>query len=196
MNIPPNRAPLKITFIHGFRVKDRGERTIDRLAKHFKMVFPNATIDTDSADYGRIGLLLANYFWRKPVKRIAETLKTADIVVTHSNGAHFCMRALAKINNENIIIIHYSPALNRNWPFKEKFKNCIVFHSPTDKVVGFASWVIFSAWGNMGKWGPTTKDKRVIALQPKFAKGHSGWFSSSRIKKVFSLTYKTLGRLL
>jgi hypothetical protein len=179
---------MKIVLIHGFNVKDKGKGTIDRLEKHLKKEFPLATIDKDSGDYGWIGLFVANwlYSFTNIIPRIAIALNDADIVITHSNGSHFCMKALRMIRNSDIKIVHFSPALNSRWKFKERFRSCVVFHTYFDKTVNWAKWVPFSSWGNMGKVGALTDDMRVKNVNSdKSIKNHSGWFLEHKIKKVY-----------
>ena len=182
---------MKIVLIHGFNVRDKGKGSVDRLEPFLLDAFPGCTIDKDSADYGWVGLFIANWFWRftKIIDRIAEALKDADIVITHSNGAHFCMRALAKIHNPKIKIVHYSPALNKKWKFKQAFERCLVFHTRKDWIVNISKVIPFSAWGNMGKQGATTKDARVANIDCSEAiESHSGWSDDENISKIFEIT--------
>ena len=53
-------------------------------------------------------LLKTNYlYWvGNTIERIANTLKDADLVICHSNGANYCMKALRKICNKDIKMMH------------------------------------------------------------------------------------------
>ena len=179
---------MKIVLIHGFNVKDKGKGTIDKLEPFLKKEFPFANIDKDSSDYGWIGLFIANwlYGFTNIIPRIAAVLNEADVVITHSNGAHFCMKALRLIKNRDLKIIHFSPALNSRWKFKESFKSCHVFHTHYDKTVTWSKYVPFSSWGNMGNVGALTDDLRVNNINSdRTIKNHSGWFLDHKIEKVF-----------
>jgi len=157
-------------------------------------------IDKDDADYGGIKIIIynffiANYFYRftNIIPRIARALEDADMVFTHSNGAHFCMKALKLIKNHKIKIVHYSPALNAKWKFNERFCSCFVFHTDFDKTVNFARWIPFSSWGNMGNVGSKAHDMRVYNIDSSnYIKSHSAWFYRWNISKVFKETIQNL----
>lgn len=186
---------MKIVLIHGFNVRDKGKGTIDKLEPLIRKEFPLAQIDKDSADYGWIGLFVANWLYpfTNIIQRLAVALKDADIVVTHSNGSHFCMRALKLIKNKDILIIHISPALNSNWKFKEIFKSCYVYHTEYDKAVNWARFVPFSGWGNMGNVGALSDD---IRLHNKHLKvritDHSNWFKPWKKVKLCNSVFKVI----
>ena len=186
---------MKIVLIHGFNVRDKGKGTIDKLEPLFKKEFPLAKIDKDSADYGWIGLFVANWLYpfTNIIPRIASALNDADIVVTHSNGSHFCMKALKLIKNKDILVIHISPALNNNWKFKETFKSCYVYHTEHDKTVWWAKWLPRSSWGDMGKIGALADDKRVHNkhLETPIT-DHSNWFRPWKKVKLCKSIFKVI----
>ena len=178
---------MKIVLLHGFNVRDGGKGSIDKLEPFLKKEFPDAIIDKDSADYGRSLLLKTNYlYWvGNTIERIANTLKDADLVICHSNGANYCMKALRKICNKDIKIVFLSPALNAHHDFNESFNECLVMHSKSDRVVSLAKYIPFSSWGNQGKVGTTINDKRITNLDhTKIINHHSGWFSDKHIQRV------------
>lgn len=187
---------MKIVLIHGFNVSDKGKGTVDKLEPLLREQYPDCTIDKDSADYGWIGLFIANwlYVFTNIIKRIAEALKDADMVITHSNGAHFCMKALKRIHNPNLKIVHYSPALNSKWKFNQAFDRCLIFHTRHDKPVKWAKYVPFSDWGDMGRNGAESDDWRVgNADTSDVIKTHSGYFKKDKIDKIFEIQTELLG---
>ena len=178
---------MKIVELHGFNVKDKGVGSIGRLRKPLLKAFPDAQYDADNADYGRDLLLRANYlYWiGDTIDRITNTLKDADLVICHSNGANYCMKALRKYCNKDIKIVFMSPALNRSHAFNESFKECLVMHSEDDRVVSLAKYIPFSSWGDMGKVGAYTDDYRVKNMSHKgIIKHHSDWFIDKHIASV------------
>ena len=178
---------MKIVLIHGFNVRDGGKGSIDKLKPFLQDAFPVAEIDTDQADYGWHFLIRANFLsWMgSTIDRIANALKDADLVICHSNGANYCMKALLKICNKKIKVCMLSPALNRKYPFNESFNKCLVMHSQDDKTVSLAKYVPFSRWGDMGKVGAYTDDMRVKNMPHKdYILHHSDWFVKSCIEQV------------
>lgn len=179
---------MKIVLIHGFNVKDNGAGSVDKLKPYLQARFPKAFIDTDSADYGWHFLLKVHFFYMfgKTIKRIAEALKDADVVITHSNGANYCMKALKRINNMDLKIIHLSPALDKGYRFNwRKFDVAHIFHTLKDKTVRISKYIPFSPWGNMGQVG--AKSRLVSVLNHDWTKhinGHSDWFKDQHIEKV------------
>ena len=179
--------PIKIVELHGFNVRDKGVGSIGKLRPYLLEIFPNAIYDADSADYGWDFLLKANYlYWTgNTIDRIANALKDADLVICHSNGANYCMKALSRIHNPKLKIVFLSPALNRDYKFNETFQKCLVMYSQDDKTVYWAKWVPLSRWGDMGKVGPTWPDFRLLKRNlSKEIMHHSDWFIKKHIQRV------------
>ena len=154
---------LKIVLIHGLNVWDGGKGSIDLLKPLLYGLEPGTVVDATSADYGWQELFRVSYFWwvGDTIPKIARALEDADIVITHSNGANYCMKALRLINNPKLKIIHLSPALNKNYKFKEVFQSCDILYSRSDRIVWLAALIPFSRLGKMGNVGATTRDMRV-----------------------------------
>lgn len=189
---------LKIVIVHGFNVKDGGKGSIDRLAPWLRQKYPRANIDTDSADYGWHGLLKVRFFWRTAVKRIAATLHDADIVITHSNGANYTMKAIRKhVRNEKLHVVHISPALNRKQRLERLvFRKMDTFHSDGDFWVKVGGWLPFHPWGPAGASGIISDDPRHNNW-PLKDPSHSGWFGELSIRcfceeKLFPVIDKNL----
>lgn len=177
-----HEAPIKIVLVHGFNVFDGGKLSIDVLIPYLRQQFPNCFIDKDEADY-KHGLIKVRFFSKSAVKRIAKAIQNADIVITHSNGANYTMRALKLLKKENkenpgLHIIHISPALNRKQKlYKYKFRKISVLYSKSDKVVWLSKWLPFHSWGNAGQKGLITNDERYTGYE--FTRTyHSGWFGT------------------
>lgn len=188
---------LRIVLIHGFNVRDNGAGSIDQLVPHLLDLFgpENVDIDKDSADYGWDFLLKVHFFYvfGDTIPRIAAALEDADVVITHSNGANYCMKALKRIRNERIHLIHISPALNKGWKFRETFRRCDVIHSRNDRIVYLAKWIPFSPWGNMGQVGPTTDDPRVFGQDlTRVADDHSDWFKPVKARSTSMRIHKLI----
>ena len=179
---------MNIVLIHGFNVKDNGAGSVDRLKPHLQVMFPDAEIDTDTADYGWDWLFKVHFFYMfgDIIKRIAQALKTADVVITHSNGANYCMKALKRIRNKNLKVIHLSPALDRSYKFKKRvFGKAHIFHTLKDKVVGVSKYIPFSPWGDMGQVGSSSSLPHVVNHDwTKTINGHSDWFKDEHVAEV------------
>jgi hypothetical protein len=186
---------IKIVLIHGFNVRDNGAGSIDQLEPHLRDLFghENVIIDKDSADYGWDFLLKVHFFYvfGDTIQRIAMALSDADVAITHSNGANYCMKALRKINNYWIHLIHISPALNKKWKFRETFRRCDVIYSRNDRIVYLAKFIPFSPWGNMGQVGPKTDDPRVFGQDlTRVADDHSDWFKPVKSRSTAMRIHK------
>lgn len=174
---------LKIVIVHGFNVKDGGKGSIDRLKPYLMANYPGVLVDIDNADYGHHGLIKVRFFSGKAVRRIASTLHDADIVITHSNGANYTMKALKKfVLNPTLHVIHISPALNRKQKLgKLLFRKMDTFHSDGDWIVTLAGWLPFHAWGPAGAKGIITDDVRHHNHHLKDPQ-HSSWFGELSIR--------------
>jgi len=184
--------PIIFVLIHGLFDQSAGDNNVSKLKPIILKYFPNAVIDEDSADYGWMGAFRASWFyWATDIiPRISKALKITEqkkVVIAHSNGANFCMKALSKISNPEITCFFLSPALNARYKFKEEFKSCNVLYSRTDSVVLLAKLVLFSRMGAMGRYGPLTKDKRVFKadLRDHGIKDHSDYFKPDNHEAAF-----------
>ena len=170
---------MKIVELHGFNVKDKGKGSIGLLREPLLKEFPEAQYDADGADYGRTLLIKTNYlYWiGNTIDRITNALKDADLIICHSNGANYCMKALRRYCNKKAKIVFMSPALNKHHAFNESFDKCLVMHTKDDRIVSLAKYLPFSSWGIMGKVGATTTDPRVSNIDHTGTiKKHSDWF--------------------
>lgn len=166
------RKRIKLVEIHGFNVSDGGVGTIGAFTVHLAALLRkmghDVVIDADNADYGRHLLLRANYFYwfGDTIERIAGALEHDDrfdltIMVAHSNGCNYGMKALKKIKNPNLGIIFLSAALNRTYKFKQEFAWLANFHTFKDKIVGLSRRMPLSSWGDAGQVGLRNTSDRV-----------------------------------
>lgn len=171
----------KVVLVHGFNVRDGGKRSIDTLAPLIKR--SGYEVDVDEADYGFFNLLMvriASLRARKGViSRLAKAFETADIIITHSNGANFTTKALEMLDKKftgSKLVIHISPALNRDTKIPNAVLHQLVLHTHHDKAVIIASLLLFHPWGSMGAFGYNGKDPRNTNCRNHDVKGHSAWF--------------------
>lgn len=180
---------IKVVFVHGFNVRDKGRKTIDALLPYFRKMYPNAFLDKDNADYGWHGLIKVRFHHKPAVKRIAKAISNADIVVTHSNGANYTHQALELLKSKGIStdklhIIHFSPALNRKQKLEKlSFKRLDLFASEGDKIVWLAKLLFLHPWGNAGQKGFITTDERYHQHQ-YYKTGHSAWLKEGTLRDL------------
>ena len=80
------------------------------------------------------------------------------------------------IENHDLHIIHFSPAMNRKQALhKLAFKRIDVFASKTDMTVYLAKLLFRHPWGNAGQKGFISNDDRYW-LHGFTGVGHSAWF--------------------
>ena len=169
--------------IHGFNVKDGGARTVDRLAPY--LIKAGYEVDKDEADYGNYSLLAVRFRKHSAVRRIVEALKTADVVISHSNGGNYEDKALKALEHHDrrYRIIRISPALNSKQRVPENVAKGWVFFTKTDKWVWLSGLLRFHSWGRMGQKGYQGDDRRISNRDySDVIKGHSDWFSDENIQ--------------
>lgn len=189
---------MKVVLVHGFNVKDRGARSIDKLAPYLQTL--GHECDTDSeADYG-YWTLLSMYTWkRKGVReRLARAFADADVIVTHSNGANFATQALNMMDDSRPrVLIHFSPALERKTPVPRNVKHEVVFHSKRDGVVRFlAPLAPFLPWGSAGAHGKKVDGPVTNVDETPYIPSHSAWFkdhnASHYARRVHGLAWRLI----
>ncbi len=182
----------KFYLIHGLFDKTAGKRNVETLIPELKRQFPDAEFEIDECDYGWMGAFKASWFyWTTDIiPRISKALEHEEgiqkIVIAHSNGCNFTMKALSKIINPHIRLFFLSPALNAKYKFKEYFKKCNVFYSSTDSIVWLAKLLIGSRLGAMGRYGAKSNDCRVHSknLHDIGIRDHSDYFLKWKHKKI------------
>lgn len=176
---------MKACLVHGFNVKDAGAGTVDVLAS--RLLRENIAVDVDEADYGYFGLM--DIRWRSGNKRrrvlhrLANAFAKADLIITHSNGAHFSTLAMEMLDESDVdrlLVVHISPALNRKTEPPAVVKRQLVLHTPHDKAVRISSYLLRHPWGRMGAYGYSGSSPKVRNEKHEEVKGHSDWFKVER----------------
>jgi len=181
---------MKFVLVHGFNVKDGGKHTVDRLAPY--IITAGHEVDLDEGDYGFFNIWMVRLFktWKKNrvLFRLADAFKSADVIITHSNGANFTTQALdllpAKYNNK-IRVIHISPALDKKTEIPQAVKHQLVLYTPNDFWVKLSSYLLFHPWGRMGAVGYQGHDNRNYNVEVPAVKAHSDWFKVEHVARTW-----------
>jgi len=178
---------MKAVLVHGFNVRDGGERTVDRLAPYVQEA--GWIVSTDEADYGYFSLwmirLVKSWLRSRVLYRLAKACESADLIITHSNGANFVTQALDMLGpefNNTKLVVHISPALNRSTPIPNAVKAQLVMHTPHDFWVKLSALLPLHPWGSMGAYGYSGPDNRNRNEKFHDIKEHSAWFSPEKVK--------------
>lgn len=178
---------MKMVLVHGFNVKDGGARTVDRLVPYADT--HGYVIDQDEGDYGFFNLFMIRLrksrIRKRVLYRLAKAFETADVIVTHSNGAHFTTEALdllPPVYNNTKTVIHISPALNSNTDIPEAVKAQLVLYTPHDGWVKLASYIPLHPWGRMGARGYTGPSNKNRNLMDASIRKHSNWFTPTHVR--------------
>ena len=176
---------MKLVLVHGFNVKDKGKRTVDRLAVFAEKKF---LVDTDAGDYGYFNLwmirLVKSYLRSRVLYKLAAAFEKADVIITHSNGANFTTKALDMLGSEHNntkLVIHISPAMNSKTAIPQAVKAQLVLHTRHDFWVKLSSYIPFHPWGRMGARGYKGDDNRNINISNDKVKAHSDWFKVEHV---------------
>jgi hypothetical protein len=182
---------MKVVLIHGFNVKDGGAKTVDRLAPYLEQY--GYQVDKDEADYGYLSLFAVRLKKHKAILRIVKAMRTADVVIAHSNGANYVLKALKFITENKIRVVFLSPAANRKAKFAESASRVDVFYSRTDFWVWLSGFLLFHPWGRMGQRGPKTNDPRVFAHNySDMVRDHSDWFDDAHVSETTRAIFTVL----
>ena len=173
---------MKIVLVHGFNVKDGGRNTVDKLIPFIRSA--GHVVDKDEGDYGFFNIwmirLFKSYLKSRVLYRLARAFETADVIITHSNGAHFTTQALdmmgAEYNNTKVVI-HISPALNAKTPIPNAVKGMRILYTKHDFWVKLSSFIPWHPWGRMGAVGYKGKDNKGSSVSNHAVKKHSNWFT-------------------
>lgn len=175
---------MRFVLVHGFNVRDGGERSIDQLAGPLRDA--GHEVDTDEADYGYFGLLGVRFFRGKRRQRVIERLvgafEKADCIITHSNGANFTQQAAAHMTmSSGLHVVHLSPALNMDTEPAPAIERQLVYHTMRDGWVRISRILPWHPWGAMGAYGYQGDDPRVRNRARPDVRGHSDWFRDEHV---------------
>lgn len=169
--------------LHGFNVRDEGERTVGRLAPYFE----RSGFAVKRPRYGWRGLLGVRLLNETFATIIADMAEPGDIVVGHSNGCAIAAQA-ADIGAPFGQMVLINPALDSDRRFPRHVGRIHVWHSPSDSPVSLAKLLPWHAWGDMGAVGYRGPyDPRVTSYNKEngyevSSGGHSDVFSAEKIK--------------
>ncbi len=175
-----------LVLVHGFRVRDGGARTVDRLASG--LFQRGYQVDKDDADYGWHGLIRVRLFHYSAVERIAAALVDADVIIDHSNGRNYSDQAIWLAAESQPEQRWHVISISGAWGNNEAIHPCIsrmdVLHTHNDRAVKVARWLRFNhPWGNIGAVGYRGADPRVHNHDYTYrVSGHSNWFEGNNIE--------------
>lgn len=172
---------------HGYNVRDGGASSIDRIIPALKLL-GYEVIETNR---GWRGLLDVRFNSRKRVEKLAALIRQGDLLIGHSDGCNLINRAtqhLSGLGGGRVNVIYFNPALDVDTPLAGVVDRALVFHTPSDWLVGLASLLWFHDWGSMGRDGFTPRtaledDPRYLSVAYEqigiHRPGHSGVFKQS-----------------
>lgn len=142
---------MLVHLIHGFNVRDGGNRSIGTLRDHFvdlgRVVMQR---------YGWVGLLRLRRRNERAARMILPWIEEGDILVGHSNGCLICWQ-LVQAGAKPSMVICIQPALRRDtqWPEDIPVLCC---HSPHDWIVELGRiwgrfWSVANPWRQRHGWG-------------------------------------------
>ncbi len=186
---------MKYVLIHGFRLRDGGTKTIDRLVPF--ILEAGDTVDKDEADYGYWSLWKIIMYNGKAsadvLERIARAVEGADVVIGHSNGVNFGIQALnilPKALRKTKIAVWISGAVNAKTEVPDAVKAQLVLHTPHDIWVRLSTYLPFNKWGRQGLYGYKGKSLRNTNLMDARIKKHSGWFIGGAVVQTWEYCYE------
>ena len=183
----------KILLEHGFNVKDGGASTIDPLKAPLEAF--GHEVDAESGDYGYFNLFDVLFKKHRAIMQLASILPRYDVVIAHSNGANFTLKALQYVFlKRSIVCIFLSPAIPTRAKFPESVKRAWIFYSRTDRGVWLSGWLPKRwGWGRAGNKGYLGTDERVTGLDfTDIIADHSDWAKTPESSQFFADRINTL----
>lgn len=161
---------MRSVLVHGFNVKDDGEKTIGKLSSYL----PNSI----KFNYGWLGFLGVRFKNKKLARQLASIVKTNDNVYCHSNGCSIVAIAL-KIGMvcDRITYIHPALDVDDESVTSDNFNTIRIFYSAKDTTTWFARFLIFHPWGAMGTYGSSCVLPNVVNIDDGFK--HSEGFTKN-----------------
>jgi len=165
-----------VYLVHGFNVKDDGEKTIKALTSYFE----RDGYDVRCFDYRWVGLGRVRLCNKNLAYAFAHLARPDSVAVGHSNGCAIIHHA-AHFGAPFREVIYINPALNRKAELAPQVHQAHVWHSRSDHTVWTASWMPWHTWGRMGAVGYKGDNKRYI----NYNKEEDYEISSSKHSDVF-----------
>ena len=178
---PQKRAIIE----HGYNTTDCGAGTIDQIIPGLEAL----GYEVIQTDRGWRGLLGVRFGSGKRAEKLSWLIRPGDLLIGHSDGCNLINRATQHLSGLNpadrVSVIYFNPALDKDTPLSAVVDKALVFHTPSDWVVGMAALMWWHDWGSMGRDGftpsnPLEDDPRYTNVSyesigiPK--PGHSGVF--------------------
>ena len=88
--------------------------------------------------------------------------------------------------NNDKLVIHISPALDKDTPIPLSVRAQLVLFTPNDFWVKLSSWIPTHPWGRMGARGYKGDDNRNTNHEDDTVKSHSGWFHVEHVGKTWA----------
>lgn len=151
-----------------------GIRTIDpsETMGGLKKALEARKIETVYADYGYVLIPFTNAWAEREIKQKASL---GDTIIGYSNGGAAAIEVAGKLGAKHLVLI--SPAARSDTEYPECLRTVTVYYSPGDWAVAFGTlysriisampwrWGTPHGWGNLGLYGPQSKDKRVHGIK-------------------------------
>lgn len=174
----------RVIIIHGFNVRDKGSATTGRLATLLR--FRGYEVLTFSTGWrGLLGVRLGN---KRRAQQLAAMVRPGDWLIGHSDGNNLIDQALHELSSLDagrVNCVYFNPALDKDTALAAIVSRCLVFHTPSDRVVWLSKMLRFHPWGEMGRTGYRAADESLH--DPRYTNisyeslgfsdlGHSGVF--------------------
>jgi pimeloyl-ACP methyl ester carboxylesterase len=161
----------RIIMIHGWRVRDRGKRTLGPLADALRDLEHEVILYSYGYVFTRRKTEMVS---RKTAKLLSTKIEPGDVVIGHSNGARvaFELSFYAPLIRR---MVWLNPALDPDVVPAKTVQKCLVVHSKRDRATRIAKWLPGSIWGAMGTVGylPSEEDGFPVDRRMKGLE-HSG----------------------
>lgn len=190
--------PPLIVLVHGVLV-DNPAAGIGRL----RDLFERHGFDVEQFECGRLGFAGVRFANPNIAASLLAFLRQGSlhgrrevIPVGHSNGC--CLIHLAdRIQDDHAAVFeraaYLSPALDRG--ANNLLRRTDVFHSRRDRVVGWARWLPWHWWGDMGAVGFTGKNECIHNHDcTEHIGGHSDWWTSGALEYLRSTLVNPLAQ--
>lgn len=194
----------KVFLVHGIRAKDKGAKSMGKLASIMSQWFDSLHLVT----YGYVLIPIDNMKAVKAtIEKINKYKKHGDdiVIVAYSNGCWAAIQ-VAELGFEIDHLVLISPALHRSHAIPEQVKRVDIYYSKGDKIVeigGFYrrlvnllpwNWKMFGEphdWGAMGRYGYQGNDPRVHNHDMGEDASHF-WYKDDLLVKSIALQLKRI----
>lgn len=174
----------RVIIVHGFNVSDKGRSTTGRLAALMR----HRGYEVCSFSTGWRGLIGVRVGNKRRAQQLAAMVRPGDWLIGHSDGNNLIDQALhelASLDAGRVNCVYFNPALDKDTALAAIVSRCLVFHTPSDRVVWLSKFLRFHPWGEMGRTGYRAADEALH--DPRYtnvsyeslgfsALGHSGVF--------------------